>query len=46
MNLLNSKMHGEMERSERGPAFDKMQKQKQKQKWFERNQLVYTMDVS
>lgn len=28
MNLLNSKMRGEMERSERGPAFDKMQKKK------------------
>ena len=30
MNLLNSKMRGEMERSERGPAFDKMQKNKTK----------------
>lgn len=43
-------MRGEMERSERGPAFDKMKKKKNQQnetkKYFERNQLVYTMDVS
>lgn len=31
MNLLSSKMRGEMERSERGPAFVKMQKKKTKQ---------------
>lgn len=42
-------MRGEMERSERGPAFDKMKKKTNKtkqKKYFERNELVYTMDVS
>lgn len=40
MNLLSSKMHGEMERSERGPAFDKMQN-KTKQ-----NKIVWKKPIS
>lgn len=39
MNLLSSKMRGEMERSERGPAFVKMQKKKQ-------NKIVWKKPIS
>lgn len=43
-------MCGEMERSERGPAFDKMKKKKtnktkQKNSWKETNQYIQWMSV-
>lgn len=45
MHLLNSKMHGEMVRSERGPALDKNAKTKTKRSVKETNQYIQWMSV-